>query len=110
MLDGAGVIAAYHDLFQVERSFWMSKTDLRARPMFHHQRDWIEAHLTIVFCALAIARHLQEQTGCSIRRIVNALRPLRDVTVEVAGKRIVAVTPATGDAEARLAVLASKPH
>lgn len=30
----------------------MSKTDLKARPMFHHTRDAIEAHLTIVFTAL----------------------------------------------------------
>lgn len=25
----------------------MSKTDLRAKPMFHHKRESIEAHLTI---------------------------------------------------------------
>jgi transposase len=49
------VISAYHDLWQVERSFRMAKTDLRARPVFHHQRDSIEAHLTIVFAALAIS-------------------------------------------------------
>ena len=49
------VIASYHDLWHVEQSFRMSKTDLRARPMFHHTRDAIEAHLTIVFTALAVA-------------------------------------------------------
>ena len=50
------VIGSYHDLWHVEQSFRMSKTDLRARPMFHHTRDAIEAHLTIVFTALAISR------------------------------------------------------
>ncbi|MHA3722509.1 IS1634 family transposase [Leucobacter sp. HY1910] len=110
VLDGAGVIAAYHDLYQVERSFRMSKTDLRARPMFHHTRDSIEAHLTIVFCALAVARHLQERVGLSVRRIVTALRPLRDVTVMVGGQEIVAVTPAVGDAEIVLEKMATKPH
>ena len=44
----------------------MSKHDLRARPVFHHTRDAIEAHLTVVMAALAIARHLQEATGISI--------------------------------------------
>ncbi len=34
----------------------MSKTDLAARPMFHHVRDSIEAHLIVVFAALAGAR------------------------------------------------------
>lgn len=52
------VIASYHDLWQVEASFRMSKTDLRARPIFHHTRDAIEAHLTIVFAALAMARYM----------------------------------------------------
>lgn len=33
------VNGAYHDLWQVEQSFRMSKTGLRARPMFLHTRD-----------------------------------------------------------------------
>jgi hypothetical protein len=32
------VIESYHDLWRAEQSFRMSKTDLRARPMFHHTR------------------------------------------------------------------------
>lgn len=60
---GSGeVIAKYHDLWQVEQPFRMSKTDLRARPMFHHTRDAIEAHLSVVFTALAVARY--RQAGC----------------------------------------------
>ena len=42
------VIGAYHRLFEIERSFRMSKHDLAARPIYHHKRAWIEAHLTIV--------------------------------------------------------------
>lgn len=98
VLDGRGIVGAYHDLFQVERSFRMAKTDLRARPMFHHQRDSIDAHLTIVFCALAIARHLQEITGVSIQKLVRTLKPLRDVTVTIAGQDVVAITPPGLDA------------
>jgi len=49
-MDGAAVIAAYHDLWRVEQSFRMTKSDLRARPVFHHQRDAIEAHLTCESC------------------------------------------------------------
>ncbi|TWP31876.1 IS1634 family transposase [Leekyejoonella antrihumi] len=90
MMPAAEVIANYHDLWHVEQSFRMSKTDLAARPMFHHQRDSIEAHLTIVFTALAVARHLQDATGLSIRRIVQTLRPLRDVEIKVAGQTITA--------------------
>ena len=74
MLDGSGVAAAHHDLFQVEASFRMAKSDLKARPMSHAQEDSIQAHLAIVFCALAISRHLHKTTGFSIRRIVRALQ------------------------------------
>ncbi len=99
-MHGAAVIAAYHDLWQVEKSFRMAKSDLRARPIFHHERDSIEAHLTIVFAALAVSRYLQDQTGVSIKRLVRALRPLRTVTVEIAGHTITAeptITPAAAE-------------
>ena len=43
------VIRSYHQLWNIEKSFRMSKSDLRARPIYHRKRDSIEAHLTIVF-------------------------------------------------------------
>lgn len=55
----------------------MSKTDLRARPVFHHTRDAIEAYLTTVFVALAVACHLQEITRLSVCKIVRTLRPFQ---------------------------------
>ena len=75
------VIANYHDLWHVEQSFRMSKTDLRARPMFHRTRDAIEAHLTIVFTALAVARLLQNAPGWRSRNVIRQLRPLRSATI-----------------------------
>jgi hypothetical protein len=87
-MDGAAVIAAYHDLWKVEESFRMTKTDLRARPVFHHQREAIEAHLTVVFAALAVARHLQDATGTSIKKIVQTLRTARSATIEINGQRL----------------------
>lgn len=104
-MPGAEVIASYHDLWQVEQSFRMSRTDLAARPMFHHQRDAIEAHLTIVFTALAVARYLQDATGLSIRRIVQTLRPLQQITVRVAGHELTATDRLTDTAQAILADL-----
>ena len=62
-MTGEQVVAAYHDLYQVERSFRMTKSDLAARPIFHRLRDSIEAHLTIVFAALAVSREAQARTG-----------------------------------------------
>jgi transposase len=79
------VIGSYHDLWHVEQSFRMSKTDLRARPMFHRTRDAIEAHLTIVFTALAVSRTIQNRTGLAVRNVIRQLRPLRSATITVNG-------------------------
>jgi hypothetical protein len=79
------VIGKYHDLWHVERSFRMSKSDLRARPMFHRTRDAIEAHLTIVFTALAVAHSVQERTGLAIANVIKQLRPLRSATIAING-------------------------
>ena len=61
----------------------MSKHDLRARPVFHHTRDATWAHLTVVMAALAVARHLQDATGISTKRVIRALKPLQDVTINL---------------------------
>ena len=79
------VIGSYHDLWHVEQSFRMSKTDLRARPMFHRTRDAIEAHLTIVFTALAVSRTVQNRTGLAVRNVIRQLRPLRSDTIAING-------------------------
>ena len=68
----------------------MSKSDLKARPIFHHKRDSIEAHLTIVFAALAIGRMIEYRTGISIKRFVNTVRPIRSGIVIINGKEYLA--------------------
>lgn len=79
------IITSYHDLWRVEQSFRMSKSDLAARPMFARTRDAIEAHLTIVFTALALSREVQTRTGLSLRRFLRTLKPLRCATIDING-------------------------
>ncbi len=69
------VIGVYHRLFEIERSFRMSKHDLAARPIYHHKRESIEAHLTIVFAALAVSRLVDKRTGWSIKKFVRTSTP-----------------------------------
>jgi transposase len=90
VLAGDHVVTAYHDLYQVERSFRMTKTDLAARPVFHRLRDSIEAHLTLVFAALAVSCEAQARTGVSINKIVKTLRPLRTATITLGRQQITA--------------------
>ena len=56
--------------------------------MFHHQKDSIEAHLTIVFAALAVSRYLQDVTGLSIKKLINTLRPIRSATIALGDHRL----------------------
>jgi len=53
--------------------------------MFARKRDAIEAHLTIVFAALAIARTVQNRSGLALRRVLRTLRPLRSATIAING-------------------------
>jgi hypothetical protein len=97
-MSGPQIVTTYHELFQIERSFRMAKNDLRARPIFHHRTDSINAHLTIVFTALGIARDLEQRTGVSIQRIVRTLKPLQDTTINITGQYLTAITPPSPDA------------
>lgn len=84
------IIGSYHELWHVEQSFRMSKTDLRARPIFHHDRNAVETHWTMVFTALAINRYLYGKSGVMLKKLVQALWPMRDVTIEISGQEITA--------------------
>jgi hypothetical protein len=84
------VITYYHQLFQIETTFRMAKSDLRARPIYHHNRDAIEAHLTIVFAALAISKNIEHQTGISIKHFIKLPRSIRSGIVTFNGKEFLA--------------------
>jgi hypothetical protein len=91
------VIDAYHRLFQIEKSFRMSKHDLQARPIYHHQRASIEAHLTIVFAALAVSRWIEDTTGWSIKRFVKTARRFHTVEIQAGPHTITAEDPLPDD-------------
>ena len=96
------VIGAYHRLFEIEKSFRMSKHDLQARPIYHHKRESIEAHLTVVFAALAISRWIEAQTGWSIRKFVRTARRYRTIEIQAGPHTITAADPLPSDLQAAL--------
>jgi hypothetical protein len=91
------VIGSYHQLFQIEKSFRMAKSDLQARPIYHRTRDSIEAHLTIVFAALAVSRWIEHQTGWSIRKFVKTARRYRTMQIQAGAHVITAADPLPDD-------------
>jgi hypothetical protein len=101
------VIDYYRQLFQVEKSFRIAKSDLKARPIFHHKRESIDAHLTIVFAALAISRRIESATQMSIRRFVQKLAPLRTGIISINGAKQILKPWVPEDISTLLASLAS---
>ena len=88
---------------EIEKSFRMAKSDLQARPICHHLRDSIEAHLSIVFAALAVSRWIEHQTSWSIRKFVETARRCRTIQIQAGGHTITAADPLPGDLRHALA-------
>ena len=109
-MNAAEVVSSYRSLWHVEQSWRMSKHDLRARPIFHHRKDSIEAHLTMVMTALAVARYLQDTTGTSIKNIIHTLKPIQTAQIHLAGQTITASHPLTPQAQTILNALDIDPE
>jgi len=91
------VISSHRRLFEIEKSFRMSQSDLQARPIYHRKRDSIEAHLTIVFAALAVSRWIEAQTGWTVRKFVKTARRYRTIEIQAGRQTITAADPLPDD-------------
>jgi transposase len=67
------IIKNYSHLWQIEKAFRISKTDLRIRPIFHYRKSRIAAHICISFVAYTILKELERlleenKAGFSFKR------------------------------------------
>jgi len=53
------IVENYRHLWQIEKAFRISKTDLKIRPIRHRLRQRIEAHISIAFVAYTIYKELE---------------------------------------------------
>jgi len=107
--DAGFVIGAYHQLWNVEHSFRMSKHDLKARPVYSRTRESIDAHLAIVFAALAVSHWLEQRTGWTIKKLVQTLRRYRQATINTGTQHVIAEQPIPDDVRAILAKIHQQP-
>ena len=75
------VIEQYHQLWQIEKAFRISKHDLQIRPIYHHLKRRIEAHICIAFAACKIYKELERQlkekkTGQSPEQAIDILKTI----------------------------------
>ena len=78
------VIGNYNQLWQVEKAFRISKTDLRIRPIYHRLKGRIEAHICICFTAYAIYKEIERllkvnNLELSVEKAIEQIREIRQL-------------------------------
>jgi hypothetical protein len=66
-------------------------------PIYHHKRESIDAHLSIVFAALAVSHRIEHQTGWSIKKFVRTARRHRSVRIKAGRQILTAADPLPND-------------
>lgn len=76
----------YMQLNQAESSFRIGKNDLRVRPVYHHTRERVQAHIFVCFLALCLWRTLEQITqgkgiGNCVRKLLDEMSEIRSMDV-----------------------------
>jgi len=97
-LSNAEIISHYKNLWHVEQAFRISKSDLKARPIFHFNESAIKAHLLICFMALALAKYIEIKTSRSIKAVMRELKKSINARIyDEINKREVVMKPKISD-------------
>lgn len=80
------VIDAYKQLWNIEKAFRISKTDLEIRPIYHHLKRRIESHICIAFAACKIYKELERQlkqkkSDLSAEKAIGILKTVYRLTI-----------------------------
>lgn len=80
-VSNTAIIGRYHELYRVEQAFRISKNDLEMRPIFHFKEEPIKLHILICFISLALSKHVELQTGVSIKKFVYEAKKVTDARI-----------------------------
>lgn len=91
------IVAAYHELYNVEQSFRIAKSKLEIRPMFHFNEKRIRAHVSICFAALKVYREMDRllKSNClkmSVDTVLNIAKTIPTVRMTTDGGTIIKKT------------------
>lgn len=76
------IIDTYRELWRIEESFKITKSELKARPVYVRTPEHIEAHFLVCYIALAILRILQQATGLPCPAIRSEMIEMEGVNFE----------------------------
>jgi transposase len=86
-LSKEAVIEKYSQLWLIEKAFRISKSDLQIRPVYHHLKKRIEAHICIAFAACKIYKELERQlkernSQWSPEKVIDIVKTIYRVTFQ----------------------------
>lgn len=86
------IVKNYTQLWQVEKAFRISKTDLKVRPIYHRLKRRIEAHICIAFTAYAIYKELERllinhRAGFSAARAIELTQNMYEMAYQLPNSR-----------------------
>jgi len=81
------VMEQYAQLWKIEKTFRISKSDLQIRPIYHRLRRRIEAHICISFAACKIYKELERQlqekkSELSPEKVIDILKTIYQVSIQ----------------------------
>ncbi len=82
------IIENYNQLWQIEKAFRVSKTDLKIRPIYHRLPKRIEAHICLNFVAYKIYKELerqlkQKQSNISAQKAIEIAAFIFAITIKI---------------------------
>ena len=80
--DDGRVIDAYRELWRIEESFKVTKSEIAARPVYVWTAEHIEAHFLVCYIALVILRLLQLASGLPCARVREEIAAMECVNVD----------------------------
>ncbi len=106
-LDALHAVAAYKELQTIERSFRALKDVLAVRPIYHQTEPRVRAHMFVAHLALVLGCALEKAVRrasliMALETALDAVRPVRLVTLELEGSQVQVVTKPTAHAQAVL--------
>lgn len=86
------IMENYNQLWQIEKAFRISKTDLRIRPIYHRLKKRIEAHICICFTAYAVYKELERilnvnEINISPEKAIEQIKEIRQLKYELPKSR-----------------------
>lgn len=86
-LSKEAIIENYKHLWQIEKAFRISKTDLKIRPVYHRLPRRIEAHICITFAAYKLYKELerilqQKDAAISVKKAIEIAMNIFEITIK----------------------------